>query len=351
MSNLSRNRKEEYAHREKRVVTDINRIRAGVVGVGHMGSYHVGVYSELFNVEFVGVADTDINKAENIARKYNTVPYQDYKELFGKIDVVSIAVPTELHYEVAADFLNKGVHVLLEKPITKNLDQARKLFEIAKEKGVVLNIGHVERFNGAVQELKNIVSNPIFIESRRLGPYVERVKDDDVVLDLMIHDIDIILNLVDSKVKEVSAKGVSVFSNHEDLANIQISFENGCIANITASRATQQKIRTMAVTQKDAYIFLDFTDQDIHIHRQASSEHILTKEELRYKQESFIERIFVHKDNPLKLEIKHLIECALNNANHHAENSVSIEKELQSLELALTVIDTFKKNRIEFKES
>jgi predicted dehydrogenase len=330
---------------------DVNHIKAGVVGVGRMGSYHVGVYSELFNVELVGIADINKERAEEIAKRYNTTAYTDYRELFSKVDIVSIAVPTESHYKIAKDFLKEKIHVLLEKPATKDLKEARELFKIAEERGVVLNIGHVERFNGAVQELKKIVSNPIFIDSRRLGPYDPRVENDGVVLDLMIHDIDIILDLVDSKIKEINAMGVSVFSGHEDLANVQIRFENGCIANIVASRATQNKIRTLAITQKDAYIFLDYTDQDIHIHRQASSEHTLTKEELRYKQESFIERIFVHKENPLKLEIKHLIDCVTNHLNNKKENSASIERELHSLNVALEIIEKFKKNRIEFKES
>lgn len=330
---------------------DVNRIRAGVVGVGRMGSYHVGVYSELFNVELVGVADINKKRAEEIAGRYNTKAFTDYKDLFGKVDIISIAVPTELHHHVAKDFLEEKIHVLLEKPVTKDLKEARELFKIAEKRGVVLNIGHVERFNGAVQELKKIVSHPLFIDSRRLGPYDPRVEKDDVVLDLMIHDIDIILNLVDSKIKEINAMGVSVFSGHEDLANVQIRFENGCIANIVASRATQNKIRTLAITQKDAYIFLDYTDQDIHIHRQAASEHTLTREELKYKQESFIERIFVHKENPLKLEIKHLIDCVINHKNKKKENSASIERELLSLNVALKVIEKFKKNRTAFKES
>jgi predicted dehydrogenase len=184
-----------------------------------------------------------------------------------------------------------------------------------------------------------------------LGPYDSRVQDDGVVLDLMIHDIDIIINLVDSEIKEINAMGVSVYSKHDDVANVQIRFANGCIANIIASRATQNKIRTLAISQKDAYIFLDYTDQDIHIHRQASSEHTLTKEELKYKQESFIERIFVHKENPLKLEIKHLIECATNKLKDVKKSSASIEKELCSLKVALKIIEKFKKNKIKFKES
>ncbi len=315
-------------------------IRAGVVGVGHMGQYHVGVYAELFEVDLVGIVDIQAHRVKEIARKYNTRGYTDYTELLDKVDIVSIAVPTSLHYKIAKDFLQAGVHVLLEKPMTHSLEEARELFRCAQQQGVVLHIGHVERFNGAVQELKNIVKEPIFIESHRLGPFVPRIQDDGVVLDLMIHDIDIILNLVDVKIKTMHAMGASVFSPLEDIANVQILFENGCIANITASRATQEKIRTLAITQRDAYILLNYTDQDIRIHRQASSEHILTREQLRYKQESFIERIFVHKDNPLKLEIKHLIHCAMDGE----PRVVSVDDELYSLQVALDIVERIRQH-------
>ncbi|MFQ6671836.1 MAG: Gfo/Idh/MocA family protein, partial [Candidatus Tectimicrobiota bacterium] len=245
----------------------MSAVRAGVVGVGHMGRYHIAVYSELADVELVGVVDINEERAHQLAAQYNTTSYTDYRALFGRVDVVSIAVPTSLHYAVAKDFLRQGTHVLLEKPITKDLDQAHELFAIAEEHDVVLHIGHVERFNGAVQELKKIVEEPILIEARRLGPFQPRVEDDGVVLDLMIHDIDIVMNLVAQPIAHIAAQGVSVFSPHEDVANVQLTFEGGCVATLTASRATQHKVRTMAVTQQDAYIFLDFTDQDIHIHR------------------------------------------------------------------------------------
>lgn len=320
----------------------MGNIRAGVVGVGQMGRYHVGVYAELFDVDLVGVADIHAGRAREIAQKYNTKAYTDYRALLDQVDVVSIAVPTSLHYPIAKDFLTAGVHVLLEKPITHSMEEARDLFRLAQEHGVVLHIGHVERFNGAVQELKNIVKDPIFIESHRLGPFVPRIQDDGVVLDLMIHDIDIILNLVDARVKTIHALGASVFSHLEDLANVQILFDNGCIASITASRATQEKIRTLAITQRDAYILLNYTDQDIRIHRQASSEHVLSREQLRYKQESFIERIFVHKDNPLKLEIKHLINCATNGG----ERVVSVDDELYSLQVALDIVEILRQSGV-----
>ena len=190
-----------------------------------------------------------------------------------------------------------------------------------------------------MQELKKIVQDPWLIESRRLGPFVPRIKEDGVILDVMIHDIDIILNLVRSPVRRMYALGKAIYTASEDLANVQICFQNGCIANIIASRATEIKVRTMAITQRDAYIVLDYTDQDIRVHRQASSEHLVTRGALRYKQESLIERIFVHKENPLKLEIKHLIDCA----TEGAVRVVSVDEELRSLQVALQVWRSSKK--------
>jgi predicted dehydrogenase len=318
----------------------MQKVRAGVVGVGQMGQYHVGVYSELVNVELVGVADRDRARAISIAEKYNTRAFEDYHALLDAVDVVSIAVPTSLHYTVARDFLKAGVHVLVEKPIAHTMEEARELFRLAEVSGVMLHIGHVERFNGAVQELKKIVHEPWLIESRRLGPFVPRIKEDGVVLDLMIHDLDIILNLVDAPVQQIHALGKLIYSGREDLANVQICFQNGCIANIVASRATEIKIRTMAITQRDAYIFLDYTDQDIRVHRQASSEHVVTRGALRYRQESLIERIFVHKDNPLKLEIKHLIDCATGGG----PRVVSVHEELRSLQVALHILERLDKD-------
>jgi predicted dehydrogenase len=318
----------------------MQKMRAGVVGVGQMGQYHVGIYSELHNVELVGVADTDYQRGAYVAGKYGIPLYSDYHDLLGKVDVLSIAVPTSLHYPVAKTFLEAGVHVLLEKPIAHTMEEATELFRIADTHGVVLHVGHVERFNGAIQELKNIVHEPWFIESRRLGPFVPRIKEDGVILDVMIHDIDIILNLVESPITRLHALGKSIDSPREDLANVQICFQNGCIANILASRSTEIKIRTMAITQRDAYIILDYTDQDIRVHRQASSEHVVTRGALRYRQESLIERIFVHKENPLKLEIQHLLDCV----SHRTTRVVSVDKELRSLQVALQILDILEKD-------
>jgi len=213
------------------------------------------------------------------------------------------------------------------------------LFSLADSKNLILHIGHVERFNGAVQELHKLVDEPILVECKRMGPFVERMKDDSVVLDTMIHDIDIILNLIASKVARINVMGRSVFSEKDDVVSVQLEFENGCIAVILASRASQNKERTLSITQKDSYVILDYTDQEIYVHRQSSSDYMLTKDSLRYKQESLIERIFVHKDNPLKLEIQHFLDCVKNGT----PRKVAVDNELYSLEIALGIMEEFNK--------
>ena len=284
-------------------------MRAGVVGAGHMGQYHILVYAELWNVDLVGIVDVDQEKARRLAAQYETRAITDHRELIGKVDVASVAVPTDRHFAVTRDLLEAGIHVLVEKPMTPTLEEAKELFRLARQTGAVLHVGHVERFNGAVQELRKIVERPILIESRRLGPFVPRVQTDTVVMDLMIHDIDIVLGLVDGEPQHAYAMGQSVYSVGPDVASVQLFFDTGAIATIIASRATEQKIRTLAITQPDAYIFLDYADQEIQIHRRAAQEYTLNRESIRYRQASFVEHLFVHKENPLKLEILHLLSA------------------------------------------
>jgi predicted dehydrogenase len=224
----------------------------------------------------------------------------------------------------------------VEKPITPTLEEARELYAIARRAGAVLHVGHVERFNGAVQALKEIVEHPLLVESRRLGPFAPRVQKDSVVMDLMIHDIDIVLGLVDAVPRRVAAAGSSVDSAVADVANVQVWFDSGTIATITASRATEEKIRTLAITQPDAYIFLDYTDQDIQIHRRAAQEYTLNRESIRYRQASFIEHLRVHKENPLKLEILHLLRA---HRALRAGQAVALAEaeDLRSLAMALEI--------------
>jgi predicted dehydrogenase len=312
------------------------RVRAGVVGTGHMGQYHVLVYAELPDVDLVGVADVDPVRAAAVAERYDTRAFGDHRQLIGRVDVASVAVPTEQHFQVARDLLEAGIGVLVEKPMTPTLEEARELFAVAERTGAILHVGHVERFNGAVDELKRLVSGPILVESRRLGPFVPRVQKDSVVMDLMIHDIDIVLGLVDSPPVRLAAHGASVHSDAADVAAVQIRFASGAIATITASRATEEKIRTLAITQPDAYIVLDYTEQDIHIYKRAAQEYTMNRGSIRYRRASFVEHLKVHRDNPLKLEIQHLI-TAVRRRRAGEPVALAHQDDLRSLDMALEI--------------
>jgi predicted dehydrogenase len=312
------------------------RLRAAVVGAGHMGAYHALAYAELPEADLVGIVDLDPERARTVAEHYDVAAFTDHRDLIGRADVVSVAVPTEDHFAVAHDLLQAGVDVLVEKPMTPTLEEARELFSVARRSGSVLHVGHVERYNGAVQELRKIVDHPILIESRRLGPFVPRVRKDTVVMDLMIHDVDIVLALAGSAPERVTAFGAAVHSALTDVASVQIAFASGTVAIITASRATEEKIRTLAITQPDAYIVLDYTDQDIQIHRRAAQEYLVNRESIRYRQASFVEHLFVRKDNPLKLEILHLIRTA---RGRRAGGPLTLTEadDLRSLAMALAI--------------
>jgi predicted dehydrogenase len=317
-------------------VSSAPRIRAGVVGAGHMGQYHIVALMELWDVDLVGIADVAVDRAEAMAAKYGVRAFPDHRELAALVDVAIVAVPTVTHFAVTRDLLDAGVHVLVEKPMTPTLEEAKELFRIARARQRVLHVGHVERFNGAVQELRKIVERPILIESRRLGPFAARVQGDSVVMDLMIHDIDIVLGLVDGEPRKITAVGSSVHSGVCDVATVQVLFDSGTMATITASRATEEKIRTLAITQPEAYIVLDYLDQDIQIHRRAAQEYTVNRESIRYRQASFVEHLFVHKENPLKLEIRHLISEA-----RAAQTAGHVElpewEDLRSLAVALEI--------------
>ena len=312
------------------------KVRAGVVGTGHMGQYHVLVYAELPDVELVGVVDADATRAAAVAEQYDTRVFADHRALVGRVDVASVAVPTDQHFAVARDLLEGGVSVLVEKPMAPTLEQARELFEVAERTGAVLHVGHVERFNGAVDELRQIVRAPILIESRRLGPFAPRVQKDTVVMDLMIHDIDIVLGLVDSPPLRLAAQGAAVHTSVTDVASVQIRFESGTIATITASRATEEKVRTLAITMPDAYIHLDYTDQDIRIYRRANQRYTMSRKAIRYSRASLVEHLQVHRENPLKLEIQHLI-AAHRRRQAGEKVELNLAEDLTSLAMALEI--------------
>jgi len=243
----------------------MKKLRLGVVGVGYLGRFHAEKYAKMPEVDLVGVVDTDPKRAGEIADRFSTQGYVDYRDLAGRVDAVSVVVPTPDHFAVSRYFLNHDVDVLIEKPMTATLEQADALIRLAEGRGLLIQVGHLERFNPAVLALKGkgLLKKPMFIESHRLSIYQERGTDVSVVLDLMIHDIDIILNFVQSEVKQIRAAGIPVVSKHVDIANARIEFESGCVANVTASRISMRKERKIRLFQRDAYISVDFAGHEI----------------------------------------------------------------------------------------
>jgi predicted dehydrogenase len=243
------------------------KIKIGVVGVGHLGSLHAKMLSEIQEVEFKGVFDINGEKARSIATEFGVKPYQTYSDLLGDVDAVSIATPTSTHCEVASTALVRKVHAFIEKPLTETVEEADRLVQLAIENGLKVQVGHIERFNPALLALEKYNLDPMFVESHRLAQFNPRGSDVAVVLDLMIHDIDIILTLVRSPVESIDANGVAVVSESVDIANARIKFKNGCVANVTASRISQRKMRKMRLFQRNAYISIDFSEGTAEVFR------------------------------------------------------------------------------------
>lgn len=248
-------------------MTKNNKLRAAVIGVGYLGRFHAQKFAANPDVDLVGVVDSDQARAEEIAKELGTQAFTDYHVVLPLVDVVSIVVPTQYHYPVAKDCFNAGCHVLLEKPVTQTVAEAEELIQLADSKQLVFQVGHLERFNPAVMALKGVLQNPQFIESHRLAPFKSRGTDVNVVLDLMIHDIDILLSMVPHPMKTINSVGVPVLSEEVDIANARLQFENGCVANVTASRASRETMRKMRIFQQDAYISIDFQSREIAIYR------------------------------------------------------------------------------------
>jgi predicted dehydrogenase len=243
----------------------VKKIRVGVVGVGYLGQFHAEKYASMEGVELAGVVDIDAPRAKEIAKRCRVQPFFHHSHLFGKVQAVSIAVPTLLHYPITKDFFLQGIDVLLEKPISQTLEEADELIELAESKGLIFQVGHLERFNGALSALQGMVQSPLYIESHRLSPFPGRGTDVNVVLDLMIHDIDILLSLVNSKVKEIDAVGIPILTPHSDIANARIEFENGCRANVTASRVSKEKIRRTRIFLPNGTLSIDYFAQKVSL--------------------------------------------------------------------------------------
>ena len=272
-------------------------LRVGVVGVGHIGSNHARLYAELPSVQFTSIYDLDVMRANTIGKKYGLIPAKSLEQFAEMIDAASIATPTSTHYKVAHALLSRGKHLLVEKPITENTRDASELAELAAREQLVLQVGHVERFNPVLSALEARLTHPRFIEAHRLSPYPERSTDIGVVLDLMIHDLEIILHLVRSPVQSMEAVGVPVLSRGEDIANARLRFESGCIANITSSRISPERMRKIRVFQEDAYLSLDYQNQSGEIYRRVDGR--ITRD-----------KVAVEREEPLKRQLMSFAECA-----------------------------------------
>ena len=244
-------------------------LKVAVVGAGHLGKWHADKYAAAADCELVAVVDTNDEVAREIASKHGAESFNDYREILDRVDAVSLVVPTSAHYKIAREILEAGIHCLIEKPITETVEEAANLVEIAAARQLVLQVGHIERFNSVMLGIAEQLRQPQFIESTRLAPFTPRATDVSVILDLMIHDIDIILDLVDSPIERISASGISVLSNSIDIANARIEFANHCVANVTASRISRKRERKLRIFQKDAYLSADLQNKILAVNKKA----------------------------------------------------------------------------------
>jgi predicted dehydrogenase len=298
----------------------MKKLRVGVVGVGHIGSNHARLYAEIASVEFTAVYDVEPLRSRTIASKFGATPVKSLDELISMVDAASVATPTDTHYEVARALIANGKHVLIEKPITDNTTHATELVESAARNGVILQVGHIERFNPVLGALEKHLTHARFIEAHRLSPYTERSTDIGVVLDLMIHDLEVILHFVRSPLWSIDAVGVPVLSQSEDIANARLHFEDGCVANVTASRISPERMRKIRIFQEDAYISLDYQNQSGEIYR-------------RVGKQIWRDRVEIEYGEPLKLQLNSFIECA----STGRQPRVSGSQATAALELAVKI--------------
>jgi len=327
-------------------------VRVAVLGVGSLGKEHARIYAELAaagQIEFAGVYDIADETAQRVARKHAVRTFGSVAEAAAASDALSIVTPTTTHFALAQDLLRQGRHVLLEKPMTDNAAQAAELVQLAQQKGCVLQVGHVERFNPVFQYLETVATDPRFIEAHRLSPYPARSTDVGVVLDLMIHDLDVVLAFVKSAVQSVDAVGIPVLSPSEDIANARLRFANGCVANLTASRVSPERMRKIRVFSGGApasYISLDYRAQEGYIYRLARNdeeESSLLKKLLHARDAAIVsefagqrivrEPVPLAREEPLRLELQHFIQCV----RAHRTPRVSGESAKRALDLALEI--------------
>lgn len=311
------------------------KIRTAVVGVGYLGRFHADKYHSMDGVELVGVVDIDLERAEQTAASLGTRAYADYRELIGKVDAVSIVVPTSDHFEISRAFLENNVDLMVEKPFTTTLEEADELIRIAASRDLLVQVGHLERYNPAVMALADVIKRPLFIESHRLSIFKSRATDVSVVLDLMIHDIDIIFNFVKSNLNTIHASGMPVITENVDIANARLAFESGCVANVTASRVSMKDERKMRLFQQDAYVAIDFANHKATIVRKKvdSDDGLIPGME--------IESRTFPKGDALDEELRSFIEAV----RRRTKPSVTGQMGRDALKAALDVMSQIQQNR------
>ncbi len=314
----------------------MEKIKIGVVGVGYFGQFHAEKYAKIEETELVGVVDIDASRAKEVAKRYQTQPFEHHADLFNKVQAVSIAAPTPFHYPITKDFFLHGIDVLLEKPISKTSEEADELIGLAESKGLIFQMGHLERFNGALSGVERRVQDPRFIESHRLGPFSGRGAEVDVVLDLMIHDLDIMLSLVRSRVKSLQAAGIPILTRYPDIANARIEFENGCIASLTSSRVSNEKVRKTRIFQPEGILSIDYLSQKLSL----SKKSLLEEGKV---PEMVTEEIPVPKMDLLEAEIRSFLQSVRN----RKPVRVSGLDGKRALELALQIIRKIDEHRKE----
>lgn len=312
----------------------MDKIKCAVIGVGYLGRFHAQKYQMLPNAELVAVCDVNPSVVESVAHELQVQPVSDYRELFGKVDAVSIAATTNKHYEIAKDFLEQGIHVLIEKPITETLAQADELIALAHQHQVKLQVGHLERFNSARMALDAYLETPQFIESERLAPFNPRGTDVNVILDLMIHDIDMIQNMVKSPIVSIDAQGTPVLTHSIDIANARITFANHCVANVTASRISFKTVRKTRIFQNDSYISIDYHNKQFALFKKGDGEMFPGIPNIIRDQKEF------DKGDALLEEIKSFLHCIEQNSTP----LVTAEEGRYALETAQRITALINKN-------
>lgn len=331
----------------------MGKLKIAVIGAGHLGKEHARIYSEIPEVNLVGIVDINKDTGEAVARRCNTKYYSSFKEILNKVNAASVVVPTRFHYEITRELLKNGIHVLVEKPMTGTVSEAEDLIKLSKETSTILQPGYIERFNPAIEAIQKLDVSLKFIECHRLSPFTFRSADIGVVLDLMIHDIDIILYLSKSKVKKIDAVGVSVISDKEDIANARIQFENGCVANITASRVSFEPMRKIRLFSENSYISLDYHKQEAIIYKKSpeltpksiitENTDVSTIKDLKnfvFGDLLKIERIKMNNQEPLRKELESFISCV----NNGKQPVVSGEDGINAIKAATMIKEEINKN-------